>query len=245
MLNQVTGKDPRMPFQLSHVVPWGRSFEEYVAMFALSHEDLQKSILGCGDGPASFNAALTKRGGTIVSVDPLYAFQTAQIKQRIDDTFDAVIAETQKNRQEFVWKHIKSVDELGRVRMAAMNDFLLDFERGKRTGRYVAQSFPFLEFSDGQFDLALCSHLLFLYSDHFDLSFHINSIREMCRVAREARIFPLLQLGTKPSVHLQSVIHHFEEQGYEISVVDVSYEFQKGGNQMLRVARTHRCSQMN
>jgi hypothetical protein len=51
-----------MAVQLKEIMPWGRSFEEYVAMFALSEEDLSKRILGCGDGPASFNAELTRRG---------------------------------------------------------------------------------------------------------------------------------------------------------------------------------------
>lgn len=63
-----------MAFELSGVVPWGRSYAEYVAMFALSDEDLNRRILGCGDGPAAFNAGLTGRGGSVVSVDPLYAF---------------------------------------------------------------------------------------------------------------------------------------------------------------------------
>lgn len=63
-----------MAFELSRVVPWGRSYAEYVAMFALSDEDLKRRILGCGDGPAALNAGLTGRGGSVVSVDPLYAF---------------------------------------------------------------------------------------------------------------------------------------------------------------------------
>ena len=63
-----------MPFQLQEVVPWGRSFEEYRNMFDLSDQDLKGRILGCGDGPASFNAELTKKGGKVVSVDPLLAF---------------------------------------------------------------------------------------------------------------------------------------------------------------------------
>lgn len=55
-----------MAFTLKNIVPW-RSFDEYVAMFALTDEDLRKNILGCGDGPADFNAEITKRGGKIVS----------------------------------------------------------------------------------------------------------------------------------------------------------------------------------
>jgi hypothetical protein len=48
--------------QLHEVVPWGRSLDEYRAMFALAEGDLQGRLLGCGDGPASFNAELTELG---------------------------------------------------------------------------------------------------------------------------------------------------------------------------------------
>ena len=44
-----------MEIKYESVVPWGRTFEEYVDMFNLTEVDLDKSILGCGDGPASFN----------------------------------------------------------------------------------------------------------------------------------------------------------------------------------------------
>lgn len=47
-----------MPFALADVVPWGRTFEEYCAMFALTAADLRGRILGCGDGPAAFNEML-------------------------------------------------------------------------------------------------------------------------------------------------------------------------------------------
>jgi hypothetical protein len=52
-----------MPFTLSEIVPWGRSYKEYLAMFSLSCEDLQGRILGCADGPASFNSVLASKGG--------------------------------------------------------------------------------------------------------------------------------------------------------------------------------------
>jgi hypothetical protein len=44
-------------FTLDKVVPWGRSFDEYVRMFDLTPADLGKRILGCGDGPASFGSS--------------------------------------------------------------------------------------------------------------------------------------------------------------------------------------------
>ena len=226
-----------MVYQLKEIVPWGRSYEEYIAMFALSEDDLGTRILGCGDGPASFNSELTRRGGTVVSIDPLYTYDVDNISRRIEETFENIMQETRKNMNEFVWKHIRSVDELGEVRMKAMRDFLLDYPKGKINGRYLPESAPALSFSDNSFDLAVCSHFLFLYSDHLDLNFHIDTITELCRVCGETRIFPLLQLGAVPSPHVKPVIEHFRSQGYEVTQVKVSYEFQRGGNKMLKIRR--------
>ena len=73
-------------------------------MFSLLDDDLAKPILGGGDGPASFNAELTRQGGKIISIDPLYAYSADDIAGRIDETFDQVIQETRMNMKEFVWK---------------------------------------------------------------------------------------------------------------------------------------------
>jgi hypothetical protein len=85
------------------------------------------------------------------------------------------------------------------------------------------------------FDLALCSHFLFTYSDHLSEEFHLDAILEMCRVAREVRIFPLLKISGEVSPWLQPVIGELVARGYGVERMPVSYEFQKGGNQMLRV----------
>ncbi|MCI5142147.1 MAG: SAM-dependent methyltransferase, partial [Candidatus Electrothrix sp. ATG1] len=185
----------------------------------------------------SFNAELTKQGGAVVSVDPLYACSADAIRRRIDQTFDEVMREVEKNKDEFVWEQIRSVDKLGKLRMKAMRDFLADYPQGKVQGRYLAESAPILDFPDNSFGLAVCSHFLFLYSDHLDLRFHIDTITELCRVAGEARLFPLLQLGSEPSPHVGPVTEHFRAEGYEVTPVRVPYEFQRGGKQMLQIRR--------
>jgi hypothetical protein len=222
-----------MSFTLSEVVPWGRSFDEYVAMFALSPADLRRRILGCGDGPAAFNHAAMKMGGGVVSVDPIYEFSLQQLSERIDSVFQTMLDETERNKHEFVWRHVSSVEELGALRRSAMNDFLEDYELGVKEYRYVAGSLPSLPFMDQTFDLALCSHFLFLYSEHHDLEFHVESIKELSRVAEEVRIFPLTELGARPSRHLRKVVDACAQLGLNPRIVTVNYEFQKGANRML------------
>ena len=222
-------------FTLEEVVPWGRSFDEYRRMFALSEADLSTRMLGCGDGPASFNAEATRRGATVVSFDPIYRWDVSQIRQRVDATYQTVLDQTRRNAHEFVWGVIGSVEELGRVRMAAMQAFLEDYPVGKADGRYVEAELPALPFADRSFDLALCSHLLFLYSRQLDEAFHVAAALELCRVATEVRIFPLLALGGQPSAHVEPVCDRLRAEGHQVSIEAVPYEFQKGGNQMMRV----------
>lgn len=226
-----------MTYSLKNVVPWGRTLDEYVAMFSLSSTDLEQSILGCGDGPASFNAELSAKNGRIHSIDPLYAYSAEEIRQRIDEVVDTVLEQARQNQDQFVWEHIPSVEALGELRMQAMNTFLADYERGKEYGRYQHASLPTLPFANQTFDLALCSHFLFLYSDHFDTAFHIQSVRELARVAKEVRIFPLLDLKAKQSAHLQPVIEALTSDGHHATIQTVNYEFQRGGNQMLRITK--------
>jgi hypothetical protein len=226
-----------MTFKLDQVVPWGRSFDEYVAMFSLSARDLDQRILGCGDGPANFNCVLTQRGGRVISADPLYRFSADEIRRRIAAGYHQVMEQTRQNQHEFVWGHIPSVEDLGRVRMAAMADFLADYTAGLQQARYVDASLPVLPFADQEFELAVCSHFLFLYSQHLSQDFHLQSIQELCRVARETRIFPVLELGSKRSRHLDSILEMLGTDGFLARVEKVDYEFQKGGNEMLRVKR--------
>jgi hypothetical protein len=56
-----------MVMQLERVVPFGRSLDEYIKIFDLTTQDLGKTILSAGDGPASFNAEGTKLGYHIKS----------------------------------------------------------------------------------------------------------------------------------------------------------------------------------
>ena len=223
--------------KLEEVVPWGRTLEEYQAMFSLSEADLNAKILGCGDGPASFNAEMTELGHFVVSIDPIYQFSAKQIELRVRATYEPVISQVKQNFDNYVWKNFKDADELGRARLNTMERFLLDYESGKKAGRYLYQSLPSLEFADDQFELCLCSHLLFLYSEQLSLDFHLASIHELLRIAPEVRIFPLLTLDGQPSLYLELILEDLSNKGYRTQVQSVVYEFQKSGNQMLRINR--------
>lgn len=227
-----------MAFTLDRIVPWGRSYDEYVAMFALAAADLAKPILGCGDGPAAFNATHTRQGGRIVSIDPLYAFDREAIADRIAVTRETVLAQTRANQAAFVWEQIPSVEALGELRMGAMQTFLDDYVGGRNAGRYVAASLPDLPFEADGFGLALCSHLLFLYSEQLDAAVHLEAIEAMLRQAPEVRIYPLLTLAGAVSPHLAPVREALTARGRWHRLQRVAYEFQRGADSMLVVRRS-------
>lgn len=202
-------------------------------MFGLSEDDLNKRILGCGDGPASFNAEATERGYHITSCDPVYQFKTEEIRRRIDDVYPDIMAKMKQGADNYIWDSLGSVEQLGNVRMKAMSRFLEDFDAGCGQGRYVSASLPNLPFPDFGFDLALCSHYLFLYSEHVDEMAHLQSMRELCRVAAEVRVFPVVSLDGKTSQHLESVMDSLADEGIDVSLKIVSYRFQKGATEML------------
>ena len=223
-----------MVMKLDKVVPFGRSLDEYIKMFDLSAEDLQKRILGVGDGPASFNAEGTDKGYDITSIDPIYQFDGAGIRQRFDAVVDNIINQIIATPNNWVWSYHKNPQDLREKRVKALETFLADYQQGKQEDRYQTQELPNLNFADNTFDLALCSH--FLFSEQCDRDFHLAAIQEMLRVSQEVRIFPLLTLMQQTSPHLEKAIAKFSNLGYLVSVENVSYELQPGANKMLVIS---------
>jgi hypothetical protein len=226
-----------MGVHLDQIVPWGRSFHEYCRMFNLSAQNLSHCVLDCGGGPASFVAEMSARGHGAVSVDPVYKYSGPEIRARFEATAEQMLSQVRATPSDWVWSYHRGPDDLLANRRAALETFLADYERGLREGRYVIGELPSLPFASGSFAVAVCSHLLFLYSDLLSEGFHIESLRELCRVAHEVRLFPLLTLRRESSPHLAAARSALDAEGLNSEIVRVDYELVRGGNQMLRVFR--------
>ena len=225
-----------MAIELKKVIPLGRNLSEYTAMFGLAKQDLQLSILDCGGGPSSFNYEVKNMGGNVTSIDPIYTFSATEIQSRIDETFDDMMRQAENNKDKFVWDSIKSMQVLRETRKNAMQLFIEDYENGKLEGRYLFQELPELCFNNETFDLALSSHFLFLYSDILSYEFHRDAIAEMLRVAREVRIFPLVDLNIIKSGYVAKITDEFRKRCCSVDVIKVDYEFQKGANEYMKIA---------
>jgi hypothetical protein len=223
-------------FKLGEAVPWGRNRVEYLAFFDLMTLTPGTAILDCAGGPSSFNGEMTRLGYKVVSADPIYGTAKSAIAARIAASRQAIMAGLRQAQHRFVWRDFGTPEGLEATRLSAMKHFLEDYEDGLAEGRYLAAALPDLPFESGAFDLALSSHFLFTYSARFDREFHLNAVLEMARVARELRIFPLLDLDGEASAHVAPLRRALQARGFETEIRRVAYEFQKGGDEMLRIA---------
>ena len=90
-----------------------------------------------------------------------------------------------------------------------------------------------LVFDDFTFDLALCPYYLFMPVQSVDASLQV--IRELARVAKEVRIFPLSDTHGLPSPLLGPVLLGLNQENYGVEVRDVTSSLKPKGNAMLRV----------
>lgn len=224
-------------FDFGGSVPaWGRCAAEYEAFFALSDVPSSARILDCGGGTSSFAAEWGGTGRFVVAVDPIYRFSGRNLEADFERTGTRMLAGTRKARERFLWDHYGSPEAVIQLRRGVLATFLRDFRSEDRRGRYVSGSLPRLPFEAGCFDLVLCSHMLFLFSAEFNLETHLSFLRELLRVGREVRVFPLFDLAGNPSEHLHATIQTLQRSA-NVERVPVSFEFRRGDSNMLRLTQ--------
>ena len=222
-------------FELGGTVPpWGRGASEYEAFFALSDVPSNARILDCGSGPSSFTAQWSAAGRFVVAADPVYRLSGDDIAVDFEATAARMLEGMRRAYDRFRWDHYGNPEAVVERRRAAMTTFISDFQTPRRAGRYVAARLPELPFRSDSFDLVLCAHLLFLYSDELETDVHVASLREMLRVGREVRVFPVLDMDGNRSKHLDACIQVLQPVA-KVELVRVPFEFRYGDSTMLRL----------
>ncbi len=217
------------------LVLWGHHVDEYREMFDLSAADLKTQLLEYGCGASAVNSELHSKGIHMVSCDPLFTLDKATLSTKVSLIFDDMVARVSREKDRFDFSHYSSLEALIAMRRQGMADFFADYEQGRVEKRYLPVVSHTLTFPDFSFDFALSSHYLFADLDAQDVDFHLEAIRELARVAKEVRIFPLIDRFGKPSPFLGPVLLGLQQDHYGVEVREVRYSLQPTGNAMLRV----------
>ncbi|SDW33388.1 methyltransferase domain-containing protein [Paenibacillus sp. PDC88] len=222
---------------LNRIIFIGRSYEEYEHMFQISNDDIaSKRILDCPGGACSFTAVANQRGGKAKSVDIAYAYSWDILYAKGKEDIKHAMEQMSKAQDQYKWNYFSNLADLLDHRTHALG--LSTTDRRANPENYIEAALPQLPFQDKQFDLILSAHFLFMYGERLSLQFHLDTLQEMMRVAEEEiRIYPIIQLDGRRYPLLDEVLSYVDREGWTSELVNVSYEFQRGANQMLKLSR--------
>ncbi|CAA0121414.1 Uncharacterised protein [BD1-7 clade bacterium] len=226
-----------MGFEINEVVLYSRGFHEYRSMFNLTKKDFKRSILSVADGPASFHAKMAEKGVHITSLDPVYGCSPKDIERRFYETFDDIFMQIKRESDadpSWCWSFYDDAYDMKRRCEKSFHRFMDEYRTHKKRG-YIAGAMPHLPFPDASFDLVICSHFLFLYSHVLDKKFHWHCIREMLRVGREIRVYPLHMMDSSISGFLDPIMAKLVAHGFQVELVPVDYQVRERAHKMLRV----------
>jgi hypothetical protein len=224
--------------QLGRVVFYGRVLSEYEQMFNLNISLYkQYKILDCPAGPSSFVAEASRLGMNVVGCDPLFGRPVKELVNRAREDLELVLDRISAVSHLYNWDFYKSTEGLRRYRELALQIFESDYCAGLLEKRYLKGELPKLPFQDDSFSLVLSGNLLFYYSDEFDYLFHRDSILEMLRISKEARIYPMQGPYSRPWKYFDKLLYDLKKESINAEVITVTHDFQRGVNKMLLVTR--------
>lgn len=221
---------------------FGRALAEYVRFFALERDLVTlrgRRVLDVAAGPASFAVEAGELGIDVTAVDPLYGCTPGTLEAYVKIDYATMFKQLRVCPGLVRCGPVfGSIDEAEADRRAAAARFLDDYDGGFVSGRYVGARLPALPFADGEFDLVLCGHLLFLHVAQFDAAFHLAACREMMRVSRgEVRIHPVCGPDGLPYAKLAALCDSLAAEGIRAREVPVDYAFFNGAESMLVLER--------
>lgn len=217
------------------LVLWGHDVADYRDMFDLSPAEINTSILEYGCGPSAVNVSQMRSGHSLVSCDPLFVLDKDTLSSKSIMIFADMAEEIKNEEHLFDFSRSGGLEPLLVERQQGMKQFFSDYEQGKLENRYIGITDYHLPFSDFTFDFALSSHYLFADLDNQTVESHLAVIRELARVAKEVRIFPLIDRLGKTSEFLNPVLLSLQQENYGVEVREVAFHLHKSGNAMLRV----------
>lgn len=193
---------------------WIYSLDDYRQIFALNEQELHKRILDYPGGINSVNAQCHALGYPLISGDPLYQLTPQAIAGHADEVLQSLIKNNPLAEKEVRQQWRQNLEQ-----------FLADYELGKRQGRYIDISQPQLPAGEEFFDILLCT----------DLIFNAEIMAQLCKMAAEIRVFPLPNEKSEIESQLGPTMLAFQQRNFGVEIRAVNYPQRQGATAMLRI----------
>ena len=208
-----------------------RTCREYLKMFNLNPPDLKGlRILDCPGGASSFTPIMAAAGFDVMACDIMYGEEPEILGERCREHIMALTEALKGIKDTFKWDFYKSPDEMLEKRLEACSCFEESYRLNPAL--YIRGDLRDLPFDDGEFDLVVSSHLLFIYEHRLDREFHRKALEEFTRVGSDVRVYPIVRENGELADYARELINN-GMRGIDVDVVEVDYEFRRGGNRML------------
>ena len=214
---------------------WGQHVSDYCDMFGLSQKELGINVLEYGCGPTAVNVELCTIAQSVLSCDPLFQLDYSAMEDELSRYIETLKIQLGFDATSFDFSHYGGIDAWIEDRLRGLNEFLHDYELGKKENRYQPLPETLSTLPDFSFDLALCSHHLFASHSRQDIDFQVSVITELARVAKEVRIFPLVDQKGVLSPLLGPVLLKLQQENFGVEVREVVNHLQPDNKAMLRV----------
>jgi hypothetical protein len=218
---------------MGYLTSLGYGVEDYIMMFDLTEAELDRTILDCHPGASVFSEEMASSRHNVLATDPLYQKPVEEIRQAVVKGQANLIQAVEQHPEQYHYGVLELKEKL-ELREVRIERFLADIPKGVASGRYHTDGLPNLSsFQAESFDLALMHH--YLFTETFDVNFHLQCILEMTRVSNEVRIFPLVDRKGELSPFIGDIVATLQAKGLGAELRGVPFCFQKKGNAMLRV----------
>src|SRR3954471_21140157 len=115
-----------------------RSYQEYLAFFALTPADLEGRILDCSAGASGFAAEAAARGADVTAVDPAYEAPVEALVTEVADSNQRGNALVDQHDDRFTWSWYGTPEHRDAMRAEALAVFIEDVRATPE--RYVTTS---------------------------------------------------------------------------------------------------------
>lgn len=216
------------------VKDWIYNLDDYRQIFNLTDQEIQKGTLDYPGGVSSVNAELYALGQTIISAGPSYRLSPKEMQGHAKQILQNKITNLRQNVELLSTPNEQTINNVIQRWQLSTEQFLADYELGKKQGRYIVLDPPPFTTIEQTFELLLCTDFLFnkaLSPTHSSQQL----MDELCKLATEIRVFPLPDAKKIIAAELGPIMLDFQQRNYGIEVRAVNYPLRSDANAFLRI----------